>query len=363
MSPEQGHEERQLQLQRSLQELGVNESLARACSQLFKSVAQALVYVGADGGSAFRSPWQEYYSRRYQRFYYCNESTAENTWDIPPTVQLREWVLDADMYQVDITLACGAFKAVHLLLEGHWHNPDKLWQCMALLARLVGNVAGCQNSQEKFRQVRADNPKVRDQVLALAGAQGVLMAAGFQKSGDVFSYPAAATEQMLKLTGLVASKLQQLVAHKGFSGCAKPVDDEVAASGSSSASARMTPWHNTPGFRYQQDIHCCSLCAHPINDGSERLFTGAHDAPRGEFRYECQQCADPAVNLCEKCYDRLVDGAPLHTAGHTFRTFHPRASRHFSYNQETDGNPWGVALGRGGSAARARQRLAERVGM
>ncbi|GFH12368.1 hypothetical protein HaLaN_08038 [Haematococcus lacustris] len=115
---------------------------------------------------------------------------------------------------------------------------------------------------------------------------------------------------------------------------------------------------------------------------------------------------------CEECYDRLVDGAPLHTAGHTFRTFHPRASRHFSYNQvtahyshslvacipriisdkckrtevetggclclvwlawpcqaavwqccllETDGNPWGVALGRGGSAARARQRLAERL--
>ncbi|GFH17886.1 ZZ-type domain-containing protein [Haematococcus lacustris] len=213
-----------------------------------------------------------------------------------------EWVLDADLYQVDITLACGAFKAVHLLLEGHWHNPDKLWQCMALLARLVGNVSGCQNSQEKFRQVRADNPKVRDQVLALAGAQGVLMAAGFQKAGDVFSYPAAATEQMLKLTGLVASKLQQLVDRKGFSGqlpagCAKPVDDEVAASGSSSVSARMTRWHNTPGFRYQQDIHCCSLCAHPINDGSERLFTGAHDAPRGEFRYECQQCADPAVNL------------------------------------------------------------------
>ncbi|GFH12366.1 ZZ-type domain-containing protein, partial [Haematococcus lacustris] len=242
----------------------------------------ALVYVGADGGSAFRSPWQEYYSR----------------------VQLREWVLDADMYQVDITLACGAFKAVHLLLEGHWHNPDKLWQCMALLARLVGNVAGCQNSQEKFRQVRADNPKVRDQVLALAGAQGVLMAAGFQKSGDVFSYPAAATEQMLKLTGLVASKLQQLVDRKGFSGCAKPVDDEVAASGSSSASARMTPWHNSPGFRYQQEIHCCSLCAHPINDGSERLFTGAHDAPRGEFRYECQQCADPTVNLV-----RIGDGS------------------------------------------------------
>lgn len=28
----------------------------------------------------------------------------------------------------------------------------------------------------------------------------------------------------------------------------------------------------------------CSVCDHPINDGSERLWTGRHDAPHGEYR-------------------------------------------------------------------------------
>lgn len=29
----------------------------------------------------------------------------------------------------------------------------------------------------------------------------------------------------------------------------------------------------------------CNICDHPINDGSERLWTGKHDAPHGEFRH------------------------------------------------------------------------------
>ena len=41
---------------------------------------------------------------------------------------------------------------------------------------------------------------------------------------------------------------------------------------------------DSPGFRYQTVIHHCSLCDHPINDGSERLFTGSYDSPKGECR-------------------------------------------------------------------------------
>ena len=38
------------------------------------------------------------------------------------------------------------------------------------------------------------------------------------------------------------------------------------------------------GYRYQEHIFHCSACSHGINDGSERLFTGLHTAPKGEFR-------------------------------------------------------------------------------
>ena len=50
----------------------------------------------------------------------------------------------------------------------------------------------------------------------------------------------------------------------------------------------IPPMQNTPGFRYQTVIHHCSLCDHPINDGSERLFTGSYDSPKGECR--CDAC-------------------------------------------------------------------------
>lgn len=58
----------------------------------------------------------------------------------------------------------------------------------------------------------------------------------------------------------------------------------------------------THRHRYQREIFECSVCSHPINDGSERLFSRRHDAPKGEFRYECDQCQ--TFNLCEQCWDK-----------------------------------------------------------
>lgn len=37
-------------------------------------------------------------------------------------------------------------------------------------------------------------------------------------------------------------------------------------------------------------------------DGSDRLVTRKHDAPKGEFRYQCEACQ--GYNLCEACWDR-----------------------------------------------------------
>lgn len=42
--------------------------------------------------------------------------------------------------------------------------------------------------------------------------------------------------------------------------------------------------------RYQEQIWHCSVCNHPINDGSERLWTPNPEAPRGEYR--CMRCAE-----------------------------------------------------------------------
>ncbi len=64
---------------------------------------------------------------------------------------------------------------------------------------------------------------------------------------------------------------------------------------------------NTPGFRYQTVIHHCTLCDHPINDGSERLFTGSYDSPKGECRCIV---APPNSNCTFMCHSRVPCSTP-----------------------------------------------------
>mmetsp|Transcript_8652 Transcript_8652/g.14914 ORF Transcript_8652/g.14914 Transcript_8652/m.14914 type:complete len:355 (-) Transcript_8652:285-1349(-) len=349
----------------AVQTHGVASDVSQACALLRLTSIEALEYVGGSAemqGTGFRSPWREFWSQKYERYYYCNDTTGYNSWTIPKPVQLREWMMDAELYTVDIQVARALFRSMQQLLDTNWAVPRELWSCVALLAKIVGNISGCGNSNPKFRTVKADNAAIRDKVLALDGAGELLLAAGFTFYGGVYTFAAAAPAMMMHALVLVAAKLQQLHDKRGFTGGATFVKDD-AVPGQQGA-PQQTAWHGTPGFRWQTNIYECSSCQQPINDGSERLFSRSHDAPVGQFRYECTQCLDSqhGYHLCEGCWDKLQSGQHLHTAGHTFRTHHPRASRHGMNSQETESNPWGVALGQGGSATRALARLHGRTG-
>lgn len=101
-------------------------------------------------------------------------------------------------------------------------------------------------------------------------------------------------EQGRVASKLRACRLERIVDGRGHTGEAKPTD----------STARRSAAHGTPGFERQHDIYECSVCAHAINDGSTRILGGDAGAPRGEFRYSCQQCA--SFHLCEGCYDRCA---------------------------------------------------------
>ena len=112
-----------------------------------------------------------------------------------------------------------------------------------------------------------------------------------------------------------------------------------------------------------------------MNDGSERAWTGRHDAPRGEYRYKCETCATnnatagnaAEVWLCEGCADAAMNGRPgAHPAAHALSPHPPVSSRLAAAGATgaaaaSDANPWG-AFGAAVSA-RSRQRLKERTGM
>mmetsp|Transcript_19998 Transcript_19998/g.50749 ORF Transcript_19998/g.50749 Transcript_19998/m.50749 type:complete len:362 (-) Transcript_19998:94-1179(-) len=348
-----------------LLEQGVNAQLADACSQLFNSVLESQQYLGsaADGANAYKLAWKEYYSKKHQRFYYVNEGNGDNGWHVPPPVAFKEWLVDSELFGVDVTVARTVFRQLSFMFDTHWAVPDALWECLGLLSKLIGNVTGCNNTVDKYRTVKADNPKIRDKVLALEGAKEILTTAGFRRQGagtaaERYEFPGSAGEGLLRTATLTASRLGQLVDRRGMTGNAIAVNDDSPESGNSAP--RQSKHSGKPGFRYQTEIYECSECAHPINDGSERLWTRNHDSPKGEFRYACQGCDH---HLCERCWDRLQAGHITHTQGHTFKTCFPKESRHGVVSNESENNPWGVQLGQGASASRALQRLYERYGV
>ena len=202
-------------------------------------------------------------------------------------------------------------------------------------------------------------------------AAAVLRLVGFRPQGDVVALPESAN---LPLIRAAASRLRRLAARKGHSGSAisVPPDGDAATGGSGRP---PSPFYNTPGFRWQQRIYHCSACDHPINDGSERLWGGRHDAPQGEYRFACTTCEEEgggaATNLCQRCWDAFQGGdASLHPRSHAFQHIGPRLSRHNDYYGDnhgaggsTDGaNPWGRGPG-GAGLGRALSRLQERYGI
>ncbi len=59
-------------------------------SRMHAQTFQSLIYIGSvgEGGNGFKSSWVEYYSQKYQRFYYCRDETGDNSWEIPPSVSV-----------------------------------------------------------------------------------------------------------------------------------------------------------------------------------------------------------------------------------------------------------------------------------
>ncbi|MEW5317840.1 MAG: hypothetical protein WDW38_009105 [Sanguina aurantia] len=226
-------------------------------------------------------------------------------------------------------------------------------------------ITQCGNTVAKFRTIKTDNPIILSKVLSIPHMHELLTLAGFDSGGPVLQYPDEADAETLRVAAMIAAKALQLSGGRGFSGCATAVDDIIGSGSSSgddvsSVNASTARHCSSPGFRFQTEIHECGNCRAPINDGSERLFSGLHDAPKGQFRYECSGCS--GYSLCEKCWDRRTAGEMFHAPDHTFRTHHPRASRHFMFGTETEANPWGQFSG-GAISGRSRQRLTERTGL
>lgn len=261
-----------------LTQLGVSFADANDAAQLTTLSSEALDLLGRkpDGTLAPTAAhdWEEWLSDEHTRYYYVNKPAGLNQWDAPLAFRFLEWALDAHLYGISIRLARDIYQRIDGVVS---MNPqDVAWRALGTLSKMLTNVAGCNNSVEKYRTVRVQNPAFKAAVYNVPGALAVLQIAGFKLLGETVAIPADAPMAPLRAT---AARVQRYSSGKGHSGTAR-VDD----SGRTGKTRPPSPYYGTAGFMYQEQIWHCGACDHAVNDGSERLWTGRVDAPEGEFR-------------------------------------------------------------------------------
>lgn len=361
--------------------LGIARSEASTVAEVTQLPEEALQLLGrrSDGTiSLSRKEVEEWYSEEHQKFFYAIKGEPTTSWTPPACFAFSEWALDASVYHISVRTARDVYMTLDTLITGH--PPQIAFPAVETLAKILGNISDCSNENPKYRCIRLSNEKFKKTVCEVPGAIDVLLLSGFQLLDDAVILPENAPLQILRAT---AARASSLATKKGHSGSAKSDGSsppEATSSDSNtqpSAGTPPSPFYGTPGFLYQERIYHCSHCDHPINDGSERLWTGRHDAPLGEYRFECTTCVPPApsFHLCQACWDRMQEEGEqgrnrIHPLGHTFHHVGPRMSRHNDYygthgqGGGGDGsNPWGNRGGLGGGYSRGLARMRERYGI
>lgn len=293
--------------------------------------------------------WEELFSGAHGgRPYYHHSGTGATQWAEPAEHRTAQEQLDADVF----ALAVEDVRRVMRPLRTLQSDAERWPKARALLLRVTGNVVN-QPGVTKFRSVNAaPGSSFAAAVCATREGCDLMAAIGFVGGGGEGRALVLPQDAPLGRCRLAHFHINRSTTLTGGD----------AGGGSGGTSSGFGRWNN----------HACSVCSAVIHSGQERLWTTRWDAPRGQFRYRCNQCR-PEFNLCERCWDRLQrtrepgvqdaagggGDALTHDEGHTFEHVHPIESRH-NTTLHGDG-PWGNFSG--SVSARSRERLRDRTGL
>mmetsp|Transcript_37404 Transcript_37404/g.70227 ORF Transcript_37404/g.70227 Transcript_37404/m.70227 type:complete len:297 (+) Transcript_37404:61-951(+) len=286
--------------------------------------------------------WDEYFdTHQGGRPYYHNKETSNTQWEEPTLHFETRLRLAADELHVPLEF----LKELSLWVDGRHDSllasstvemeGYGLSSVSKTVKRLLENIV-TSPSQPKYRTLRKQNPSF-SKVWNMPTARGTLLQIGFVEQEHDVTLPMHAD---LGPARFVSARLNQAQAAMDLATTAQPSGDSHGLN---------SRWH--------QNCHHCASCEKMINDGTERVWTGRHDAPRGEFRYKCNQCSN--YSLCETCWDLLQGGKMTHESEHTFEHIHPITTRHNT--TITGQGPWGNFSG--SVSGRSRERLRERSGL
>lgn len=329
--------------------------------------------------------WEEYFSAAHGgRPYYCHPTTGVTQWAEPAEHRLQQEQLDAAVLGMSVEAVrrvMAPLRTMQMQMQGagratHWSDAR------ALLLRITGNIVA-QPHVEKFRSLKvAPGSSFADVVYAEPGGRELMHAVGFVERFELGAHPAGDRDDSHARGGY-----GQTVSGGGGGGGLSPVavalpmhaplepcrlahchiERSAKLTGDDGSGGGIDGGGSGSGGRWNN--FSCSSCGGTINSGEERLWTRRWDAPRGAFRYRCNQCTTPEYNLCEGCWDALQrareggasggGGVTSHDPSHTFEHVHPVASRH-NAGMHGDG-PWGNFGG--AVSSRSRERLRDRTGL
>ncbi|GIL46597.1 hypothetical protein Vafri_3563 [Volvox africanus] len=99
---------------------GINADVARACTHLFGSYEEAFPYIDPP---LLPGDIKEYYSLKYHRYYYHCTTSDTTTWELPPQLQLSEWMLDASISGQDVRTCRKLLSALLWAVQANAHKP------------------------------------------------------------------------------------------------------------------------------------------------------------------------------------------------------------------------------------------------
>eukprot|EP00951_Prasinocladus_malaysianus_P034464 scaffold348173_cov24-Prasinocladus_malaysianus.AAC.1 len=126
--------------------------------------------------------WREWFSVKEQRCYYVCEDSGENGWEPPLLFSFKEWQLDSQTYGISVSEARQLFESVQATIRAEpfvgGGQPVTMTAAFNVLAKVIGNVVRCGNSETKYRTVKKGNRVIAENILAVPGRYTV------NRSGD-----------------------------------------------------------------------------------------------------------------------------------------------------------------------------------
>ena len=265
-----------------------------------------------------QSGWEQLFSGSHGgRPYYHHKETKATQWAEPASFRAEQERIDMDVFGLsreDVRAVMASLRA----LQSH----ETTWGAARdVLGVILGNIVNAPYAA-KYRTVMKKSTRFLDHVYNVSGGQACMRAVGFVDTpdGEAVVLPTHAQIEPCRLA-LAHIERSRVLVHDN--------------------SGNNNNGGERGGGRFEQ--FTCSACVGICETGAERLWTGKWDAPKGEYRYECDVCVAPRYILCERCWDVRCGGGGDHASSHAFTAVPPITTRHNT--TVTGDGPWGVFSG------------------